>query len=390
MSFSVAVVTSTRADWGLLKPFCDALSELGVTVDVVATGTHLSDEFGRTAWEIEEGGYIPVAYIPILSGGDDSVAEARTMATALESFAVFFSSNRPDAVLLLGDRFEILAIAEAAFLEHIPIVHLHGGEVTRGAIDDCIRHCISKLSSVHLVCADEYARRVRQLGEDKDLIYNIGAIGVENALNGSLLSKSELEVDLGLQQLDEYLLFTYHPVTLSDAEAAEEVQIVLGALKEAGIPVIATKANADAGGKRINQELEQFAKKNSFFHVYDSLGTKRYLSALRHSCAVVGNSSSGILEAPAFEVPTVNIGPRQDGRLRAPSVIDCSLNKSDIVDAIKVAMGDEFHRSIRGQLCPFGAGDVSRPAAKIIKHYLDTGFPSMKVFCDLDFEGEER
>lgn len=387
---SVAVVTSTRADWGLLRPFCDALSELNVEVRVIATGTHLSDEHGRTVWELEKAGYDPYASIPILAEGDDPLAEARTMAVALESFAALFAADKPDAVVLLGDRYEILAVAEAAFLERVPIVHLHGGEVTRGAIDDCIRHCISKLSALHLVCADEYARRVRQLGECEDVIYNVGAVGVENALSGPLMSKSELMGSLALEDPGDYLLFTYHPVTLSDGDSAEETRIVLRALEETGLQVIATKANADAGGKQINRLLEERGSENPRLHVYDSLGSVRYLSALKYACAVVGNSSSGILEAPAFNVPTVNIGPRQDGRIRASSIIDCDLDVKKIVQAIEMASSEDFRRSIQEQVCPFGTGDVSQPAAKIIKRYLDEGFPKIKAFCDLPLREESK
>lgn len=387
---AVAVVTSTRAEWGLLRPFAEALIEVGVEVRVVVTGTHLADDFGLTIREVESSGLPIDASIPILGDGDGPIFEARTMANALRGFSDYFSRRRPDAVLILGDRYEMLAIAEAAFLFCIPIIHLHGGEKTEGAIDDCLRHCITKLSSLHLVCADEYADRVIQMGEVPESVYNVGAIGVQNAMSLPLMGPDELFSSLGLKKLGEYLLLTYHPVTLGDGGVSDEIRLVLEALENTGLEVIATRANADAGGVVINEVLESYAQTKSFLHLFSSLGSLRYLSAMKNAIAVVGNSSSGILEAPALRVPTVNIGPRQDGRIRADSVIDCALDVKEIVEAVEKARSASFRGLANRQELPFGNGNVSRPAARIIAQHLREGFPASKSFFDIEFEVGER
>lgn len=384
----VSVITSTRADWGLLRPFADALAEEGVRVEVVVTGTHLSEDFGMTGGEVEASGFDIDARIPILAKGDGPAAEALTMANALQGFAAYFSQKTPDAVLLLGDRYEMLAIAEAAFLFRIPIVHVHGGEKTIGAIDDCLRHCITKLSSVHLACTKEYTNRIIQVGELPAHVYNVGAVGVENALALPQMDSDELFASLGIDPVNDYLLFTYHPVTAGGSDPLNEMSVVLDALAEVEMAVIATKANADAGGFAINELLDAYARRRDSFHLFPSLGSVRYMNALRNATAVVGNSSSGILEAPALGIPTVNIGPRQDGRIRSDSVIDCAVDKDEIVAAIEKARSRNFREAARKQVSKFGNGDVSRPSARIIKRYLEHGFPSVKEFYDIPREDD--
>ena len=380
---SVAVATSTRAEWGLLRPFCVALEKLGLEVRVVATGTHLSHAFGDTWRAIEEDGFSIDERIPILVDSDDALGESKTMSLALAGTAAYLNRLRPDALLLLGDRYEMLAIAEAAFLLHIPIIHVHGGEVTEGAADDAIRHCITKLSSLHLTCTEEYRNRVIQLGEDPSTVYNVGAVGVENALSLSLLTRSQLLDDLGLEDIGPFVVMTYHPVTLGTGDSVVELDIVLDALTSSGYDIIATKANADAGGRSINARLDERAAQDARLHVFTSLGSLRYLSAVREAVAVVGNSSSGILEAPALATPVVNIGNRQRGRIRPQGVIDVALDEVAIRMALCTATSPEFITNMISAPNPYGNGRTSQKAATIIREALNRGFPAAKAFYDI-------
>lgn len=380
---AIAVVTSTRAEWGLLKPFCAALRDLDSDVRVVATGTHLSRAFGETWRQIMADGFTIDEKIPILLDSDTPLGEAKTMALALSGTASYLDRRRPDAVLLLGDRYETLGIAEAAFLAQVPIVHIHGGEITEGAVDDAMRHCITKLASLHLTCCDEYRRRVIQLGEDPSTVFDVGAVGVENALTMPLLTRDELLSSLGIRGVGKFAMLTYHPVTLGSGNPVEELDVVLDAALESGLEVIATKANADAGGRAINTNLEKRAASDSRIHVFASLGSLRYMSAVRAAEVVIGNSSSGILEAPALGTPTVNIGERQKGRVRPAGVIDVPLEFNAIRNAVTEATSPKFAEGMRDVPNPYGDGHTSEKSAHIIVDALSKGFPRAKVFFDL-------
>lgn len=380
----VAISTTTRAEWGLLRPFAVALQDLGVEVRIVASGTHLSHEYGFTISEVKESGLPIDAEIPILADGDDALAEAMTMSNALGGFSKYFASRRPDALLVLGDRFETLGIAEAAFLARIPIFHIHGGEVTEGAIDDALRHCITKLSTLHFTSTEEYKKRVIQLGEDPSRVFNVGAVGVENALQVDRLDHSSLEESLGIVLPRPYAIMTYHPVTLAEEDPVDKLDQLLAAIqKKQEIFFVATKANADAGGRAINERLESFARSNANLALFDSLGSQRYLSAISRAAFVIGNSSSGLLEAPAFGVPTVNIGARQKGRIRPKSVIDCKEDTESILCAIDRALEPAFRASIQMMDNPYGKGATSREVAKIIVRALSKSINLEKAFFDL-------
>lgn len=383
---TIAVVTSTRAEWGLLKPFCTALENLGAKVRIVATGTHLSRAFGETWKQIVTDGFAIDERIPILLDSDDALGESKTMALALAGTASYLDRNRPDALLLLGDRYEMLGVAEAAFLSRVPIVHVHGGEVTQGAVDDAIRHCITKLSSLHLTCTSEYRQRVIQLGEDPSTVFNVGAVGVENALTLPLLTREELFAELGLQSCKRpFALMTYHPVTLGDGDAIHELDTVLDACLACNLDVLATKANADAGGRAINARIDEIARTDHRLHVFTSLGTLRYLSAVRAADLVVGNSSSGILEAPALGTPTVNVGERQRGRIRPIGVIDVPLDGEAIRAGIEEAMSPVLHKAMKCASNPYGDGHTSEISAEIIINAIRDGFPKAKLFFDIEF-----
>ncbi len=382
----IAVFTSTRADWGLLKAFCAALQDKGAEVRIIATGTHLSRTFGETWREIQHDGFAIDERIPILVDSDDALGESKTMALALAGTATYLVRKRPNAVLLLGDRYEMLGIAEAAFLARVPIVHVHGGEVTEGAIDDAVRHCITKLASLHLVSTEEYRRRVIQLGENPATVFNVGAVGVENVRSMRLLPKDELLRELGISGINHYAMMTYHPETLGDGDYASELDIVLAATLEEGFDVIATKANADAGGRVINARLDEWASKNDRVHVYASLGSLRYLSAVKSAQVVVGNSSSGILEAPALGTPVINIGNRQRGRIRPVGVLDVELDSAQIRSALSKVTSDEWKRAMVEAQNPYGDGHTSKRSSEIILHALAEGFPQAKKFFDVVYD----
>lgn len=384
----IAIPTTTRADWGLLRPVADALVEIGIVSDIIVSGTHLVESFGCTVDEVIDSGHSIAARIPIFDEEDSTLGECRAMAHTIARFGEFFDRNRPDAIIALGDRYEMLGIAQAAFLARIPIFHIHGGEVTEGAIDDSIRHCLTKLSALHFASAEPYRNRIIQLGEDPCRVFNVGAIGVENAIRVPRMSREELFDSLGLDIAGDFIVLTYHPVTAEDGDPLEDMKIILDSLgRFNGLEVIATKANADVGGRAINDYLEMRAREDSGLHLFESLGATRYLNAVRHAKAVVGNSSSGILEAPALGTPTINIGNRQKGRIKPVSIIDCRLDCESICSSLRLLESDEFIAECLKASNPYGAGNTSRKIASIIDEAFKGGMEWGKGFFDLDFEG---
>lgn len=336
----ICIVTATRAEYGLLRPVIKGMmNDPDFEVSLVVTGMHLSPEFGLTYREIENDG-IPISKkIDILLSADSPSAISKSMGLALISFGEYFSENNFDMVLLLGDRYETLAVACAAVNARIPIAHMHGGEITEGAVDDAFRHAITKMSYLHFTSTEAYRKRVIQMGENPDRVFNVGSTGIENIENVDLLSRDELSQELGMNLSKDYAVVTFHPVTLENYTAEEQINELLEAIDEfSDMSFIITKANADQNGRIINSILEKYAEDHINARVYDSLGMRRYLSALKYASMVIGNSSSGIIEAPSFRIPTVNIGDRQKGRVRADSVIDCKPQKLDIIKAMKEAV----------------------------------------------------
>lgn len=382
----IAVLTATRAEYGLLSSIIKQMRrDEEFDVRVVVTGAHLSSEFGNTYREIEKDGVAIDKRIPILDNGDGAVAMSKTMANALQGFAEYFEERRPDALMVLGDRYEVLVVCIAAMNAQIPIIHLHGGETTQGAIDEAVRHSISKMSYLHFTSTEEYRRRVIQLGEQPDRVFMVGAIGVENALKVPLMDKEELQESLGFGLDRPLIVATYHPVTLENQNIDEQVEAFLQAvtLKSEYIYII-TKANADAGGKRVNELLERYALDHENVHVVDSLGMKRYLSALNYCDMVIGNSSSGIIEAPSFHIPTVNIGDRQKGRTQAATVINCEADTNSILRAMEQAESDEFRNMCKQAKNPYEQQDVANTIVEIIKQkMLRQKIDLKKVFYDI-------
>lgn len=345
MKKNVCVLTATRAEYGLLKNIILRLQkEPAFHVNVVVTGMHLDKAFGETYREIENDDIAIAAKIPILSENGGAVGMSETMAQALIRFGYFFSENRQDMLVVLGDRYETMAVCIAAMNEQIPIAHIHGGEVTEGAIDDAIRHSISKMSFLHFTSTETYRKRVIQLGEQPNRVFCVGAPGIENIRSQRLLDKAELEKSIGFCLGEKYCLVTFHPVTLEDDDGIGQISELLRALDEmTEYRYLITKANADAGGREINRCLEEFAMTRSErVYLTESLGMIRYLSAMKYCSMVIGNSSSGILEAPAMGVPTVNIGNRQSGRIQAVSIVNCEPVTSDIKAAMTLADTDQF------------------------------------------------
>ena len=383
--FEVRVLTATRAEYGLLRTLIFRLREIeGVHVTALVTGMHLSEEFGLTYRQIEEDGVEIAVKIPILLSGDTSCAVSKAMGLAMIGFADFFAANRTDCLVVLGDRFETLAVCCAAFNEHIPIAHLHGGEVTEGALDEGYRHAISKLSYLHFTSTEEYRARVIQLGEAPERVFNVGALGVENVHRLQLPTQKELERDLCLPLREEYAVVTFHPASLEEQTAQRQCAALLEAM--AAFPDLrwlCTKANADAGGLLINRMLAEAARGNNRIKLVDSLGAVRYLAAVRDAAFVLGNSSSGLLEVPSLGVPTVNIGDRQKGRIRAVSVIDCEPDAESIIKAIRFAMEPETRAAAKTVRNPYQGHDTSGRIADLIMDVLRSGAQIKKSFFDL-------
>lgn len=336
---NIAVLTATRAEYGLLKPLMERIEQdQELELAILVTGMHLSEEFGYTYEEIIEDGFSITAKIPILDQKHDAAATSRAMAVALLEFGKYFQINKPDLLVVLGDRYETVAVCLAAVNMRIPIAHIHGGEITEGAVDDVFRHAITKFSYLHFPSTERYAKRIVQLGESPDRVFTVGSLGVENIKNVRLLTQEELEASVGMDLKGQYAVVTFHPVTLEEGSVEDQFREVLYALDAFQMKYIITKANADTGGYIINQLIDEYAAEHDNVLAVTSLGMKRYLSALKYCTMVIGNSSSGILEAPSFGVPTVDIGDRQRGRVAAETVIHCKTKKEEIKEAIYKAL----------------------------------------------------
>ena len=382
----ITILTATRAEYGLLSPIIHALKDCGkFEVRVVVTGAHLSPEFGLTYLEIEKDGIQIDRKVEILLSADTPSAISKSMGMAMIGFADYFAERRPDALVALGDRYETLAVCCAAMNERIPIIHLYGGETTEGAVDEVIRHAITKLSYLHLTSTEEYRRRVIQLGEDPKRVFVVGAVGIENAMKKKLLSKKELELELDLKLDRPYAVITFHPVTLENNSAETQCEELLEALdKHPEMSYIITKANADTNGRIINKKLDDYALKRDNAAVFESLGAVRYLSALKYAKMAIGNSSSGLLEVPSFKIPTINIGDRQKGRLKAESVIDCLPEKNSISKAIDHAESKAFREKCRIVKNPYGDGDTSSKVVEAIIQMMEREIDLKKKFYDIE------
>ena len=380
----ICVVTGTRAEYGLLYWLLKEIeADKELQLQVIVTGMHLSPEFGLTYKEIEKEFKINKK-IEMLLSSDTSVGISKSMGLAQISFAESYDELKPDIVIVLGDRYEIFSATSAAMIARIPIAHIHGGEKTEGAFDESIRHSITKMSHLHFTATNEYKNRVIQLGEHPSRVFNVGGMGIENIKRLKLLSKDEFEKLIEFKLNIKNILVTFHPVTLENSTAKEQFQQLLDAIDELeDTNIIFTKANSDTDGRVINQMIDEYVTKNFHKSVqFTSLGQLRYLSALQYVDAVVGNSSSGLAEAPSFKIGTINIGDRQKGRIKASSVIDCEPNKDSILKSFEKLYSKEFQETLKTTINPYGDGCASKKIVEILKS-VDLKNILKKSFYDL-------
>ena len=387
--YTIGVVTGTRADYHLLYPLLKRIWESDrYTLRLIVTGAHLSPCYGETVRDIEKDG-IPIGdKIPILSDRDSVSDIHEAMSRGFVGFDRCFRECRPDILILLGDRYEILAAAFVAMNYHIPIAHIAGGETTEGAIDESIRHSVTKMSTIHFPTCEVYRRRVIQLGESPDRVFNVGGLGIENIRLTERLELSELERKLDFDLQGGFAVFTYHPVTLGERDVADDFGEVLAAMDEfADLKILFTKANADSGGQIINRMIDEYADRHpEWCKTVYSLGLTGYLSALSSAEVVIGNSSSGLSETPPFHVPTVNIGDRQKGRIIPENVICCTTTREDIVRAVNEARSVEFRGKAAAAENPFGDGHTSERILEKLDYFFEhmDKFSLKKQFFDIE------
>tara|TARA_B110001452_G_scaffold234453_1_gene212753 strand:- start:131 stop:1294 length:1164 start_codon:yes stop_codon:yes gene_type:complete len=368
----ICVVTGTRAEYGLLYWTMKAIqANSKIQLSVCVTGMHLSPEFGLTYQQIEEDGFEIDGKVEMLLSSDTSIGITKSMGLGLIGFAGFYERTKPDWVLVLGDRYEILSAVTAAMIAKIPIAHCHGGEATEGLIDEAIRHSITKMAHLHFTSTEEYRQRVIQLGEQPDSVYNSGALGIENINKLALLNKEDFQKSINFNLAEINFLVTFHPVTLENLSAKHQFKELLDSLDQfPKANVIFTKPNADNDGRILNDLIDNYVKTNYLRAIaFNSLGQIRYLSAIEHCQVVIGNSSSGLIEVPSFKKPTINIGDRQRGRIEAESVITCEPNKKEVVESIQLAISLSFQEKIRQITNPYGEENSSD---KILKTILNT------------------
>ncbi len=367
----IAVVTGTRAEYGLLYWIIKGIHEdPGLELQLIATGMHLSAEFGNTVKEIEKDGFPIADRVEMLLSSDSGVSTAISMGVGITGFARTYERLGPDIILVLGDRFEIFSAVAAAVPLRIPVAHIHGGEATEGVMDEQFRHAVTKMSSIHFPATKRYAGRIIQMGERPERVYCFGAPGLDNIYKLKLLNRKEIIRELGLPMKDKTGVVTFHPEIIDNFPVESQVKELLRALSETrGIFWVITMPNADPGGRSIQALLDRFAlKNNARAKTFPSLGQLRYLSLLKHADLMVGNSSSGIVEAPSFRLPVVNIGDRQGGRVRSVNIIDVPVcRKRGIVEAIEKAMSDDFKGSLRGLKNPYGRGNASEKIVSVLK-----------------------
>lgn len=367
----ICVITGSRAEYGLLSRLMQAIKvDATLELQVIATNMHLSPEFGLTYKEIENDGFHIDKKVEMLLSSDTANATVKSVGLGTIGFADAYEDLQPDMIVVLGDRFEILSAVSAALFYKIPVAHLHGGEITEGAYDDCIRHAITKMSHLHFTSTEEYRQRVIQMGEQPDSVFNVGAIGVENIKKTPLLSKQELEANLEFELGEKSLLVTYHPVTLEHFTAEEQCMNLLEALEEfSDYRIIFTLPNSDTDGRIIMRLIHEFVEKHKERSIaFTSLGKIRYLSALQYISAVVGNSSSGIIEVPSFGIPTLNIGDRQKGRIAAESVIHCGTSKNEIMIGLLQILSEEMRGKMKLQSNPYEKQGTTEAIVRIIKN----------------------
>ncbi|MFR3818374.1 MAG: UDP-N-acetylglucosamine 2-epimerase [Fusobacterium varium] len=366
----ICIVTGTRAEYGLLKPLIKRIKEeKQLQLQLLVTGMHLSPEFGLTYKQIEEDGFKIDEKIEILLSSDNDSGICKSVGLGMILFSEVLERLNPDLIAVLGDRFEIFSLVSCAGILKIPVCHLYGGEATEGAYDEFFRHCITKTSYLHFTSTEEYRKRVIQLGESPERVFNVGAIGLENIKNLKIISKNELEEKLDIKFTSKIFVVIFHPVTLEKNTAEFQLNELLKAIEIENIDVIFIKGNADSGGRVINRKIEEFSKKNNDkYKVFSSLTVEEYFSILKYSKGLIGNSSSGIVELPYLKVGNLNIGDRQKGRIQSSSTLNCNPIKEEIIEKIKIMLTDEYKEKVQKTISPYGDGEVSSKIIDIIKN----------------------
>lgn len=384
----IGVVTTTRSEYGLLKRLIGEINnDKDIELCLIVSGTHLLEEYGMTVKYIEEDGFPISIRVPIDIDTSSAAAISKTMGRYFFAFSEVFEENKIDFLVVLGDRYELIPICYCAANAHIPIAHISGGEITEGAIDDAIRHSVTKLSYLHFPACETYRKRIIQLGEDPRRVLNVGDPGVENVIKGTFLSETELREKLNLKP-QPYFAVIFHPVTLDKISPEKQVDELLNAIARfKDVQFVIMKSNADVGGCKINQKLEKFVFENNNCVLFSSLKIEEFLSLQKYSLGLLGNSSSGIVETPCFGIPTINIGDRQRGRLFADSIISCPIDTNKIVDAIMIATSEDFRNKARNAENPYGFGDTSAQILGHIKQTIKEGKIDLKKkFFDMAAE----
>ena len=387
MKRSVCVVTGSRAEYGMLRWVMEEIrASAALELRLVVTGAHLSPEFGMTVSEIESDGFAIDQRVEMLLSADTPTAIAKSIGLGMIGFADALEAIKPDILLVLGDRYEILAAVTAALVARIPVAHVQGGETTVGAIDEAIRHSITKMSQLHFVAANAYRNRVIQLGEEPSRVFNVGGLGVDGIRKTTLLNRAALEDSLGFRFLDRNLLVTFHPVTLETQTAESQMDELFATLANLlDTAIVFTMPNPDTDGRVLLEKIKIFCASHKNAYWFSSLGQARYFSCLAQVDAVVGNSSSGLTEAPTFKIATINIGDRQLGRLRAQSVIDCSPTRESIADALATAYSPAFQAKLSAAVNPYGDGGAASAIVKTLERCV--GETTLKkAFHDLPFQ----
>ncbi len=385
MEKKISVFTGSRAEYGLLYWLLKSLdADSSIDQQLIVSAMHLSPEFGLTVQQIEKDGFEISEKIEMLLSSDTTVGVTKSIGLGIISFGEVLNRSKPDLLIILGDRFEALAMATAATIMGVPIMHLHGGEITEGAYDDSIRHAITKFSHLHGVSSESSRKRVIQLGEDPKNVFTIGALGIEHIYKNKLASLSKVEKSIDFNLGKKYFLLAYHPATNSNEKAESTITNMLSIVNEfSEFKILITLANADNGGRSINAIIRKFEKKYpAQIKAISSLGSQKYLSALKFASCIIGNSSSGIIEAPSLKTLTVNIGDRQKGRDAALSVMHCGTKKSEIYSAIRETLLKKEIKNSPNFINPYDQGVSSDKILKIIK---DTNFTRLKTFCDVDW-----
>lgn len=377
----ICVATGTRAEYGLLKPLMTAIqNQPDWQLQVLATGAHLSPEFGLTYKVIEDDGFKIDKKVEMLLSSDTASSIIKSMGVGMIGFADALGDLKPDVIIILGDRYEMLSVASSALIFNIPIVHIHGGEVTEGAYDDAIRHAITKMSHIHFASTEKYRNRIIQMGEDPDLVFNVGAIGLDNVKNINMLSKEELEKELGITFKKYNYQVTFHPTTLDKESPEVQFQILLDAISQQEESLfIFTKSNADTGGRIINEMIDRFVNENpEKTAAFTSLGNLRFLSLVKMCDAVAGNSSSGIVEVPSLKTATINIGDRQKGRIQAETVLNTPVDVEEILKAFDLVKTDAFKQKIENSRNPYGEGNTTDQIVEVLKRVDLSDFQTKK------------